>query len=151
MPTLTYPAVVFREREHVGDSPYFVLFPDLPGCFTAADRLEALFSRAVEAAGLYLEDRPRRELPAASPLDREDIAAVADAETLAAAEVVAVWPVPVAVPGKAVKVNVTLDEGLLERIDQAAGDFSGGRSGLLAEGARRLLRERAADPTGSAA
>ena len=143
MPMRIYPAVVFRERDHGGDSPYFALFPDLSGCFTAAGSLEALFERAVEAAGLFLEDYSRRDLPAATLIEEVNPASVASKKTLRKADLLGVWPVPVSVPGKAMKVNVTLDEGLLERIDQAASDFSGGRSGLLAQGARSLLRERA--------
>ncbi len=42
-------------------------------------------------------------------------------------------------PGKAVRLNITLDEGLLAAVDRAARARGFTRSGFLAEAARRLL------------
>lgn len=147
MPTRVYPAIVFREREPGDENAFFALLPDLPGCITAANSLEALFDAVVEAAGLCLDGTARRDLPVATPLEQVDVVSAAGEEVLAEADLLAVWPVPVPVPGKSVRIRITLDEGLLERIDQAAVDFSDGRSGMLAEGARRLLCSKDEDPT----
>lgn len=43
------------------------------------------------------------------------------------------------VPAKAVRINVTIEEGLLARIDRAAKRKGLTRSALLAEGARRVI------------
>ncbi|MFV0574072.1 MAG: type II toxin-antitoxin system HicB family antitoxin [Vibrio sp.] len=42
----------------IGDkeSAYGVVFPDLPGCFSAGDSLEEALANAKEAANFYLED-----------------------------------------------------------------------------------------------
>jgi metal-responsive CopG/Arc/MetJ family transcriptional regulator len=40
-----------------------------------------------------------------------------------------------------VKVTISLDRGLLGRIDTAAEQMGFTRSGLLAEGARRIIRQ----------
>ncbi len=48
-------------------------------------------------------------------------------------------------PGKSVRLNITLDEGLQARLDQTAARVGRRRSALLAEGARAVIaRERAA-------
>ncbi|EPY00931.1 hypothetical protein K678_13633 [Magnetospirillum fulvum MGU-K5] len=55
--------------------------------------------------------------------------------------VVCVALIPVVVPGKAKRINVTLDESLIEEIDAIAPN----RSGFLADAARaELTRRRAA-------
>ena len=71
-------------------------------------------------------------VPAPSAL--EEIAAQKEAST------VAVTLIPVVLPGRARRVNVTLDEALLEEIDQ----ISNNRSGFLAEAARAELARRRA-------
>ena len=53
---------------------------------------------------------------------------------------VAITLVPVVLPGRARRVNVTLDEALLEEIDQ----ISDNRSGFLAEATRAELARRRA-------
>lgn len=147
MTTRNYAAVIFREREpsSEGAVSYFTVFPDLPGCFTQAESLDQLFEHAVEAAELYLEDWPYKDLPAATPYAQIDVAKIGEAAgVFEEADVETVLLIPVALPGKAVKVTITLDEGLLERIDRAAAGGAGGRSGFLAEGARSLLERQSA-------
>ncbi len=48
--------------------------------------------------------------------------------------------VPVEVPDNPVRINVSIDRGLLKRIDDAASRRGMTRSGFLAESARKLLR-----------
>ena len=48
----TYFAVVNKEH----DSAYGLWFPDVEGCFSAADREEDIISNAIEALLLHLED-----------------------------------------------------------------------------------------------
>jgi metal-responsive CopG/Arc/MetJ family transcriptional regulator len=49
--------------------------------------------------------------------------------------------VPVDLPGRAVRANITVDEALLRKIDQAAQASGSTRSGFLAEAARARLRD----------
>jgi len=44
--------------------------------------------------------------------------------------------VPALIPGKAVRVNITIDEALLEQIDRAAAAGGSNRSAFLADAAR---------------
>lgn len=51
---------------------YGVVFPDLPGCFSAGDSLEEALANAQEAASLWLETAldEGKNIPQASGLDK---------------------------------------------------------------------------------
>ena len=102
-------------------------FPDFPGCVSAGENLEEAMLGAQEAlaghVALMIADGD--ELPKATQL--EEVAQEREAST------VAITLIPVVLPGRARRVNVTLDEALLEEIDQ----ISNNRSGFLAEAAPR--------------
>jgi len=125
-----YPALVDKDL----DSDFGVSFPDFPGCVSAGESLEEALLGAQEAlaghVALMLADG--EGLPKPSALE-----AVADTKE---ASTVAVTLIPVVLPGRARRVNVTLDEALLEEIDQ----ISNNRSGFLAEAARAELARRRA-------
>ncbi len=123
--TNSYVALIRKAR----DSDYSVDFPDVPGCVTAGKDLdEALaFAREALAGHLQLLAEDGEALPEASNLE----AVMADPKNRDA--VAALVPAPM-VRGKAVRVNVMLDEYLLKAIDKLAG--TRGRSEFLAEAAR---------------
>lgn len=52
--TRWYYAIVHKD----GDSAFGVTFPDLPGCFSAADREADIVPNAMEALALWFADRP---------------------------------------------------------------------------------------------
>ena len=130
MRKLYYPAFVDKDE----GSDFGVSFPDFPGCVSAGESVEDALIGAQEAlaghVALMLADGDT--LPKASAL--EEVAAAREAST------VAVTLIPVVLPGRARRVNVTLDEALLEEIDQ----ISNNRSGFLAEAARAELARRRA-------
>lgn len=61
-----YIAIVHQDA----DSAYGITFPDLPGCFSAADRLNDVVRNAAEALDLWFEDQDE-----VTPRDLETIAA----------------------------------------------------------------------------
>jgi predicted RNase H-like HicB family nuclease len=65
-----YYAVVHKDA----DSAFGVTFPDLPGCFSAADDLADVLSNAVEAVELYLEDAPSAPAPRGMEAIRQEAA-----------------------------------------------------------------------------
>ena len=96
-------------------------------------RVDALIGAQEALAGhvaLMLADGDA--LPKASAL--EEVSAAKEPST------VAVTLIPLVLPGRARRVNVTLDEALLEEIDR----ISDNRSGFLAEAARAELARRRA-------
>lgn len=117
-----------------GDSAYGLTFPDLPGCFAAADTWDGIPAAAAEAIDLWFEDMPEVE-PA--PLDvtraRADVAAdIADGGIL--------MPVPYIPADTALaRVNISIERGLLRAIDETAKQRKMTRSSFLASAARREL------------
>lgn len=124
-----YIALIRKEA----DSDFGVEFPDLPGCVTAGVTLDEAAAMAREALALHLEGMAEEGEPLPEPSSLEDVTVLA---TSAGAV-----PILVAAPplkGRAVRINVTMDENLLAEIDAAAGP--GARSGFLAQAARAALR-----------
>lgn len=60
-----YIAIVSKDPE----SAYGVVFPDAPGCFSAADEMDDLFAMAAEALELWTE--AMRETHQAIPMPRD--------------------------------------------------------------------------------
>ncbi|MEO8558017.1 MAG: type II toxin-antitoxin system HicB family antitoxin [Rhodospirillales bacterium] len=112
---------------------YSVFFPDLPGCVSAGDTIEQTLTRAAEAAAFHLEGMVEdgEALPEPCPL--------ADLPRDKKIREAAVSLVTVSVPGKAVRVQVTIDEGLLQEIDRAASAAGSNRSAFLAQAARDAI------------
>ena len=124
-----YFAVVHKEA----DSAFGVEFPDLPGCFSAADEFDAILPNALEALDLYLEDGE-----AVTPSSIEDIRArFADA----LAEGAFLLPVPVMARDTATeRVNISLERGMLRAIDDAAALRRLSRSAFIAQAAQNEIR-----------
>lgn len=124
-------AIVHKDQ----DSAFGVTFPDLPGCFSAADRIDDVVPNACEALELWFEDLPE--------VEPSDLAAI----HRASAEDIAEGAFVIAVPrlrntGKLVRANVSLDRGMLDAIDCAANARRLTRSAFLAEAARNEIEGR---------
>lgn len=124
MATVFYPAIV----ERAGAS-FSVFFPDLPGCTSAGRTLQEAARNAEEAltSHLYVSLQHGDVIPDPSELDVID----RDPEIVEVARLL----VRGERPGRAVRINVTLDEGLIAAIDRVAKN----RSGFLADAARAAL------------
>ena len=127
MATVVYPAVI--ERAGRGFSVYF---PDLLGCTSAGRTAQEAALNAEEAlAGHLLEAvRAGEDIPGASDLDTLE----RDPDVEEAGRLL----VRAELPGRAVRLNITLDESLVAAIDRVAKN----RSGFLAEAAREALTHR---------
>ncbi len=115
-------------------SAFGVQFPDVPGCFSAADDMDHLISDAAEALSLWAEDAT---LLAARSIEQ----IVADKEI--AAELAA-GAFLVSVPltendMQVVSANISLERGMLKAIDAAAKRRKLTRSAFLAQAARREI------------
>ena len=130
MRKLFYPAILEKEPGSV----YGVTFPDFLGCVSAGDTAEEALVNVHEAlaghVALMVQDGDALPVPTAV----EDVTADPDVT------MVAVTVIGVTVPGRAKRVNVTLDEALLDEIDSIANN----RSRFLAEAARAELARRTA-------
>jgi predicted RNase H-like HicB family nuclease len=118
------------------DGRFGVSFPDFPGCTTIAANLDAAVAKAAEVLAFHIEglaeDGPLPEPRSMSELAR-------DPEFRAAAKNAIATLVPYNPPARAVRINITLEESLLERIDRTTQRTGETRSGYLAEAAKRRL------------
>ena len=121
------------------ESAYGIWFPDVPGCFPAADDLDGLPRAAAELLRQHVEalESNGRSVPSPRPLAE----VMADAEVRRATRRGATTMlVPLlADPGRTVRVNVTVERGLLEQIDEAAEARGLTRSAFLAQAAREKI------------
>jgi predicted RNase H-like HicB family nuclease len=110
-----------------------VTLPDFPGCFSAADAWEDIPSKVGEALELYFEGE-ELEIPMPTPLaEQQQNPDYADGVWLLLdLDLTRVRP-------KAKRINITLPEPLLARIDEYARDHRMTRSGFLAAAAARLM------------
>ena len=124
------------------DSSYGVDFPDFPGLASGGETLDAALRHAQEALAFHIAGliEDGAAIPPPCTLDR---IVGDDANRDGVAVMVPAPPQK----GKAVRVNLTFDENLLARIDQAAAAEGIGRSGWHAMLARQRLEETPSYPT----
>tara|TARA_R110000868_G_scaffold10896_15_gene52664 strand:+ start:1921 stop:2313 length:393 start_codon:yes stop_codon:yes gene_type:complete len=125
-----YIGIVHQE----GDSAFGIHFPDIPGCFSAADDLDDLLRHASQALALHLEDMPA---PQPRTLDALRADREIQAELAAGAFLMAIPFIKLT--GRTQKANITLDAGLLQLIDQTARERGLTRSAFLSDVARREI------------
>lgn len=121
-----------------GNAGYGVYFPDLPGCVSAGATIDEAARNAEEALSLHLRGmiEDGDEIPPATAPEKIRAAggSVEVARFLVRGEI----------PSRAVRLNISLDEQLIAKIDRAAEQRSMTRSGFIAQAARRALEETGA-------
>ncbi|MHA1157157.1 MAG: type II toxin-antitoxin system HicB family antitoxin [Alphaproteobacteria bacterium] len=135
MATKYYLGVV--EKEAV--SAFGMWFPDMPGCFPAADDFDDLPRVAAEMLRQHVEalESNGRDVPA----PRSVALAMSDKivrKALKGGATTILVPL-LADPSRTVRVNVTVERGLLEQIDEAAKSRRLTRSAFLAQAAREKI------------
>ena len=116
------------------DSDFGVDFPDFPDCITAGSTLEETRQMAAEALEFHIEGMLEEGSPIPPPSALDVI--MADPENGEAI------PFPVAVPdhdGTGVRIDLTIPEADLKRIDALARKQGKSRAALLTEGVRRMI------------
>ena len=120
------------------DSDFGVSFPDLPGVVTAGTSLDDARAMAEEALALHIEGLIEDGEAVPEPSTLEDVMADPD-NRIGVAILVSVKTEQ----AKAIRVNVTLPEDVLDQIDRYAEAHGFTRSGLLAQAAKKLITEAA--------
>jgi predicted RNase H-like HicB family nuclease len=130
-----YVAVIEKEP----DSAFGVWFPDVEGCFSAGDSLEEAVVNAATALRQHTEalESAGHRLPAARAPDE----VLRDKDVRASLKTGAVlFAVPLlADAGRTVRINVSLDKGLVDQIDAAASARGLTRSAFIAQAAREKI------------
>lgn len=125
MATACYTAILERSR-----TGFSVFFPDVPGCVSAGRTERETLECAEEALSFHLEEMVRAG--ESIPQPSADIPDDPEVDEYCRALV------RVELPGKAVRLNITMDEGLVAAIDRVAKN----RSSFLADAAREALAKR---------
>jgi predicted RNase H-like HicB family nuclease len=135
MATKYYLGIVEKDA----DSAYGMWFVDMPGCFPAADEFDDLPRVAAELLRQHVEALESNGR--AVPVPRSIAEAMNDKAVRRALKGGATTMlVPLlADPGRTVRVNVTVERGLLEQIDEAAEARGLTRSAFLAQAAREKI------------
>jgi predicted RNase H-like HicB family nuclease len=133
-----YRAIAFQEP---GDGPkdgWGVIFPDFPGCVSEGDTSIEAMKNAVEALALHIEGMVAddQKLPPESQVNERDKPWVLEIPMQGAVHAF----LNVTVPGKRVRLDVTMDRALVERLDAAATRDGTSRSGYLAQAVREKLQ-----------
>ncbi len=120
------------------DSDFGVSFPNFPGVITAGTTLDDARAMAQEAPALHIEGLTEDGEAIPEPSSLEEIMSDPDNRSGVAILVSVKTEQP-----KAVRVNVTLPEDVLEQIDRYADAHGFTRSGLLASAVKKLMTESA--------
>lgn len=116
------------------DSDFGVSFPDFPGVVTAGTSLDDARAMAEEALCFHIEGMIEDGEAVPEPSSLKDV--MSDPENK---DSVAILVTVKTGAKKAVRVNVTLPEDVLVRIDQYANENGYTRSGFLVLAAKRIM------------
>ena len=134
-----YIAVVHKEPA----SSYGVSFPDFPGCITAGKSIDEAKDLAYESLLLHVEGQREDGEPLPAPTNLDDI--VANPENADAVAFLVV-SVPDA-HGKAKRINITMPEEILRRVDAAAKSRGLSRSSYLTRAAQEVMERQGRNST----
>ncbi|MGH7023377.1 MAG: type II toxin-antitoxin system HicB family antitoxin [Caulobacteraceae bacterium] len=115
-------------------SDYGVSFPDFPGCVTAGSDLDEARAMAEEALAFHIEGMAEDGAPLPEPSSLETV--MTDRENRDGVAILVSGP---AGAERSVRVNITLPEETLRKIDAYAEAHGFTRSGFLATAARRAI------------
>lgn len=132
---MKYPVLIHKESS----SDFGVTVPDLPGCYSAGTTMEEALESAQEAVLTHVEGLMMDQEPIPTPSSVESLLPEWN-------EKGAVWalvPVDLSVLSKKAKrINITVPENLLRKIDAFAMKDGDSRSGLLVTAALQYIAQK---------
>ena len=127
-----YVAVIDKDP----DSAYGIRFPEVPGCFSAADAFEEIVPNAIEALSLFFED--------GEPVPPRGLEAVREQVAGNIAEGAILMMIPYVRDRKrVVRVNLSLEKEFLDTLDEAARMRGMTRSAFVRKAVMRELLDPA--------
>jgi len=132
---MRYPVIIHKDR----GSDYGVTVPDLPGCFSAGETLEEALGNAEEAVLTHVEGLLLDDDTVPSPTDVETLRRKLKQKSV-------VWGIVSVdlskLSERAKRINITIPDRLLSKIDSFAERVGESRSGLLASAALEYMSAR---------
>jgi predicted RNase H-like HicB family nuclease len=124
---------------HEEEGVYGISFPDFPGCVSGGDTFEDAVRKGESALQFHVEGMIEEGLELPRPRTHSEL--LRDTEFRKASKGAAIIAVPLQPSGKSIRLNISLDERLLEQVDRAAEAAGQSRSAFLADAARSRLRQ----------
>ena len=125
--------------EKDADSAYGIWFPDMLGCFPAADEFDDLPRIAAGLLRQHVEALESNGRPVPPPRPMAELMADRNVRRAVRSGATTMLVPLLADPGRTVRVNVTVERGLLDQIDEAAETRGLTRSAFLAQAAREKI------------
>lgn len=122
---------------HKDGDAYGISFPDYPGCISGGDSFAEAVNRGASALTFHLHGMAEDGDEIARPRPADDVLSSVHDELLDGALPALI---EVEFPGRSVRVNISIEEGLLSQVDKAAAASGQSRSAFLAEAAKAKLR-----------
>ena len=120
------------------DSSFGVIFPEMPGCFSAGDTMDEALLNAIEALAMHVEgleaDGDEIQQPVSVDAILRDPRFAEDREGAIIASVPLIRDL-----GSTTRINVSLDLGLLDAVDGEAKRRKQTRSAFIASAVRKEL------------
>ena len=142
MDTRFYRALIVQDDGEGSDDGYGVVFPDLPGCTSLGETVEQAYEHAFEALALHIEGMVEEGIPLPQPspftAPLPDWLAAAGGGDRRADRAGAGQAA-----GPSREISITMDKGLLDRLDNLATAKGDTRSGYIAEAVRERVEQRA--------
>lgn len=134
---MSHAIAVIHEEKGV----YGISFPDFPGCVSTGRSIDEAMLKgeqalALHVAGMIEDGEALPELRSVAQLR-------ADPEFRDDFKKATIAAVSIELPRRVARINISIDEGVLERIDRAAEAAGQSRSAFLVEAAKRRIAERA--------
>ena len=123
---------------HSGREGYGISFPDFPGCISGGDTLSETLANGVEALRFHVEGMRADGDSIPAPRSFEEMRADPELADEIEGAIVAMVPL-LPSRGKAVRIQVSIDDRLLAAIDAEAARRGVSRSAFLAEAAQLVL------------
>lgn len=126
---------------HEEDGTFGISFPDFPGCVSGGSTVDEAIRRgqaalAFHVEGMIADGDPLPVLRSLAELRR-------DPDFVEDSKDAGIVFVPFDLPGKAVRLNISIEEHLLEAIDREAEARRESRSAFLANAAKERLKANA--------
>ena len=126
---------------HEENGTFGISFPDFPGCISTGRTAEEAIAKGSEALTFHVSGMAEDGLDLPVPRGLAELRA--DPAFAADADGATLTLINYEVPGRSVRINISIDENLLSSIDLSANASGESRSGWLADAARRRLQRRA--------
>jgi predicted RNase H-like HicB family nuclease len=137
-------ALIHEDRARNGKKVFGISFPDFPGVASAGASVDDAIERGRATLAFHVEGLMEDGMPIPQRSTLEAIRSDPEWQTeIRDINHVALVKIPFDLPGKTVRINLSIDENLLSAIDRAAEAVGQTRSGFLAESAKARLRTAA--------